>query len=250
MSFDTPVEEEELEAAIRIAAAGRPRRAGALRCVRLRTFGSRVDARHRRRHLQGAAASGARPAAGQTGKRCAMTESWATRETNRRAGAERAAGRAICGPPSPQAIEADRAGAVRAVAAAPRRSRWLPAVGMAAAVALVTLGVFIGRESCRRRRGRSSRHDRQAGRAGAAAGRAARRELPQAARCAAGSKWRPGSKTMPAGRAREGGGQPGHAAALDRRNRSGARTRSGQCAAARVVSEFLPGRNARADRGA
>jgi hypothetical protein len=43
-----------------------------------------------------------------------------------------------------QAIEADRA------AAAPRfearaRSRWMPAAGMAAAVALVTLGVFIGR---------------------------------------------------------------------------------------------------------
>ena len=72
MSFDTPVEEEELEAAIAIAAAGRPRRAGAVWCVRLRTFGSRVDARHRRRHLQGAAASGARPAAGQTGTRCAM----------------------------------------------------------------------------------------------------------------------------------------------------------------------------------
>jgi hypothetical protein len=43
-----------------------------------------------------------------------------------------------------QAIEADRA------AAAPRhadrsRSRWLPVAGMAAAVALVTLGIFIGR---------------------------------------------------------------------------------------------------------
>jgi hypothetical protein len=43
------------------------------------------------------------------------------------------------------AIEADRV-----EAAAPRfteraRSRWLPAVGMAAAVALVTVGVFIGR---------------------------------------------------------------------------------------------------------
>jgi hypothetical protein len=43
-----------------------------------------------------------------------------------------------------QAIEADRA------AAEPRtevraRSRWMPAAGMAAAVALVTLGVFIGR---------------------------------------------------------------------------------------------------------
>jgi len=40
------------------------------------------------------------------------------------------------------AIEADRAEAVRP---AHSRSRWLPAVGMAAAVALVTLGVFIGR---------------------------------------------------------------------------------------------------------
>lgn len=39
------------------------------------------------------------------------------------------------------AIEADRAFAV----AAPRRTRWLPAAGMAAAVALVTVGIFIGR---------------------------------------------------------------------------------------------------------
>ena len=41
-----------------------------------------------------------------------------------------------------QAIEADRASAARP---AYTRSRWLPAAGMAAAVALVTLGVFIGR---------------------------------------------------------------------------------------------------------
>ena len=41
------------------------------------------------------------------------------------------------------AIEADRA--VAAVDSAPRRTRWLPAVGMAAAVALVTVGIFIGR---------------------------------------------------------------------------------------------------------
>jgi len=41
------------------------------------------------------------------------------------------------------AIEADRAGAP--VQNASRRTRWLPAVGMAAALALVTLGVFIGR---------------------------------------------------------------------------------------------------------
>jgi hypothetical protein len=40
------------------------------------------------------------------------------------------------------AIEADRAAAVDS---APRRSRWLPAAGMAAAVALVTVGIFIGR---------------------------------------------------------------------------------------------------------
>jgi hypothetical protein len=40
------------------------------------------------------------------------------------------------------AIEADRAGPA---AGAPRHSRWLPAAGMAAAVALVSLGVFIGR---------------------------------------------------------------------------------------------------------
>jgi len=43
-----------------------------------------------------------------------------------------------------EAIEADRVDALRP---AHRRSRWLPAVGMAAAVALVTLGVFIGRIS-------------------------------------------------------------------------------------------------------
>jgi hypothetical protein len=42
-----------------------------------------------------------------------------------------------------QAIEADRAAAQ--VQNAPRRARWLPAVGMAAAVALVTTGIFIGR---------------------------------------------------------------------------------------------------------
>jgi len=41
-----------------------------------------------------------------------------------------------------QAIEADRA---EATAPARVRSHWLPAAGMAAAVALVTLGVFIGR---------------------------------------------------------------------------------------------------------
>ena len=40
------------------------------------------------------------------------------------------------------AIEADRAAAVNI---APRRMRWLPAAGMAAAVALVTVGIFIGR---------------------------------------------------------------------------------------------------------
>jgi hypothetical protein len=41
------------------------------------------------------------------------------------------------------AIEAERGtGSIRP---AQRRSRWLPAAGMAAAVALVTLGVFIGR---------------------------------------------------------------------------------------------------------
>lgn len=41
------------------------------------------------------------------------------------------------------AIEADRAAAT--VDSALRRTRWLPAVGMAAAVALVTIGIFIGR---------------------------------------------------------------------------------------------------------
>ena len=41
------------------------------------------------------------------------------------------------------AIEADRAAAT--VDSASRRTRWLPAAGMAAAVALVTVGIFIGR---------------------------------------------------------------------------------------------------------
>ncbi len=41
------------------------------------------------------------------------------------------------------AIEADRAGAP--AESTSRRTRWLPAFGMAAAVALVTFGVFIGR---------------------------------------------------------------------------------------------------------
>jgi hypothetical protein len=40
------------------------------------------------------------------------------------------------------AIEADR---TAAVGSGPRRTRWLPAAGMAAAVALVTVGIFIGR---------------------------------------------------------------------------------------------------------
>jgi len=39
-------------------------------------------------------------------------------------------------------IEANR---VAALDSAPRRTRWLPAAGMAAAVALVTVGIFIGR---------------------------------------------------------------------------------------------------------
>ena len=43
------------------------------------------------------------------------------------------------------AIEADKAGkAEQAPASAARRSRWLPAVGLAAAVALVAIGVLIG----------------------------------------------------------------------------------------------------------
>jgi hypothetical protein len=42
-----------------------------------------------------------------------------------------------------QAIEADRVAAP--VESVSRRTRWLPAYGMAAAVALVTLGVFLGR---------------------------------------------------------------------------------------------------------
>jgi hypothetical protein len=40
------------------------------------------------------------------------------------------------------AIEAGRVAAVHTI---PRRTRWLPAAGMAAAVALVTVGIFIGR---------------------------------------------------------------------------------------------------------
>jgi hypothetical protein len=42
-----------------------------------------------------------------------------------------------------QAIEADRKAAI--AGSAPRRTRWMPAAGMAAAVALVTVGIFIGR---------------------------------------------------------------------------------------------------------
>ena len=42
-----------------------------------------------------------------------------------------------------QAIEAEKATVTQAPA---RRTWWMPAVGMAAAVALVTIGVFIGRE--------------------------------------------------------------------------------------------------------
>jgi hypothetical protein len=42
-----------------------------------------------------------------------------------------------------QAIESDRKAAI--VESAPRRTRWMPAAGMAAAVALVTVGIFIGR---------------------------------------------------------------------------------------------------------
>jgi hypothetical protein len=44
------------------------------------------------------------------------------------------------------AIAADiEAAAAAAVVSTPRRTRWLPAAGMAAAVALVTIGIFIGR---------------------------------------------------------------------------------------------------------
>jgi hypothetical protein len=44
-----------------------------------------------------------------------------------------------------QAIEAGRAEAALPERSVRARSRWLPAAGMAAAVALVTIGVFIGR---------------------------------------------------------------------------------------------------------
>ena len=44
-----------------------------------------------------------------------------------------------------QAIEAHRAESAAPAQSSRARTRWLPAVGMAAAVALVTLGVFIGR---------------------------------------------------------------------------------------------------------
>jgi hypothetical protein len=43
------------------------------------------------------------------------------------------------------AIEADRAESAAPASTLRARSRWLPAAGMAAAVALVTVGVFIGR---------------------------------------------------------------------------------------------------------
>ena len=145
------------------------------------------------------------------------------------------------------AIEADRAAARRANSA-PRRSRWLPAVGMAAAVALVTLGVFIGRIS-------TPTPDTVAGTT-PAQGEAS--IMPAALRDANYRKQRDALlvevdnrlKAMPAAE-RE---KVAASLATLRRSigeiRSGARPRSGQRVAARVVSEFLPGRNARADRGA
>ena len=108
MSFDTPVEEEELEAAIQSLPQGARDALVLVWCVRLRTFGSRVDARHRRRHLQGAAASGARPAAGQTGTRCAMN----IRRVNRIDElAQNVPPARDLWPAIAQAIEADRAAA-------------------------------------------------------------------------------------------------------------------------------------------
>jgi RNA polymerase sigma-70 factor (ECF subfamily) len=73
MTFDSPVEEEELEAAIESLPQGARDALVLCGVYGYETFGSRRDARHRGRHLQGAAAPGPGPAAGSVGKRCAMT---------------------------------------------------------------------------------------------------------------------------------------------------------------------------------
>src|SRR5262245_57978289 len=111
----------------RIAAAGRTRRTGVVWRVRLRTFGSRVDARHRRRHLQGPAASSARPAERQTGTRCAMNRRVKRVDELRR---DIPPARDLW-PAIAAAIEADKAVSA-AASVTPRRAAWWPAVGLAA----------------------------------------------------------------------------------------------------------------------
>ena len=155
--LDSPVEEEELEAAIASLPQGARDALVSVWGVRLRTFGSRGDAGHRRRHLQGAAASGARPAEGQAGTRCAMT----TRKVKRLDElAQSVPPPRDLWPAIAQAIEADQAAA--APQASPRpapRARWMPAVGMAAAVALVAIGVLIGQNFGGVTVGDGGRHD-------------------------------------------------------------------------------------------
>ena len=182
MVFDTPVEEEELEAAIESLPQGA--RDALVLCG---VYGyehseAAVDAGHRRRHLQGAVASGAGPAAATGWNE--VCDDDATRETTRRAGAERAAGAR----PVARHRRGHRGGQGRGGHASPGRSAaaaWLPAVGMAAAVALVAIGVLIGRRSRRPRHGGRRAPPTQDSDPSVLAGDAARRQLPQAARRAA-----------------------------------------------------------------
>ncbi len=114
-----------------------------------------------------------------------------------------------------QAIEADRAEAAPAGLGARARSRWLPAAGMAAAVALVTLGVFIGRIFAPVTSVTVASTPVMQGAADL---------MPAALRDANYRKQRDAllvevdrpAEVHAGGRAREGGGQPRHAAPLDR----------------------------------
>ena len=110
------------------------------------------------------------------------------------------------------AIEADRAGAL--VDSAPRRTRWLPAAGMAAAVALVTLGVFIGRTitPAPQTVAGTTLTQGEAGLMPAALRDANYRKQRDALLVEVGHP----AQDHAGGRAREGGGQPRHAAAFDR----------------------------------
>ncbi len=130
-----------------------------------------------------------------------------------------------------------------------RRVGWMPALGLAASVALVALGVVIGMQFGTPGKPEVANTTIPASNAGL---------MPAALREAEYQKQRDQllgrgagqARHHVTGRARKGGRQSRHAEALDPGNRSSAGTRSRQCAAARLVSEFVPGRNARPDRGA